>query len=390
MSFAEIAALGQEPSAISLESFVVSYLEQQGPAKAIDLADAIEAAWLAASGAPLGGDLRPTLKRALDNLAARGVIVDEGIFGAWRLARPGEQTQTADTLEVATGQPFPDGNADRAELGEGDEGEASFRRPSLSALLKQTGIVTDEQIEVALAEGERTGEKLGEVIVRRGWASEEQLASLLAEQWGLATVDASALALDPFAVASLEPAKGVELGGFPVWFDTSGIVVAIAEPSEQRLSAFRGLFDNVTFVVVSRSVFQELAESRLFRGGEAAPPRPSSIERPGPDTAGTESGGVRDGDLPESAVPSTPISAAPRSLEEQLYAIGAEVRELEHALDEARRTIETRDRELAGLREENEVLLTTIHLVEEELGDRSRRLEGLREKVTDLSLALEP
>ena len=67
MSFAEIAALGQEPSAISLEPFVVSYLEQQGPAKAIDLADAIEAAWLAASGRPLRGDAKhrlsqPTLK----------------------------------------------------------------------------------------------------------------------------------------------------------------------------------------------------------------------------------------------------------------------------------------------------------------------------------------
>ena len=377
MSFAEIAALGQEPSAISLEPFVVSYLEQQGPAKAIDLADAIEAAWLAASGRPLRGDLRPVLKRALDNLAARGSVVDEGIFGAWRLPRPGEETPgMADTLAVATG--------------ESHEAEASFRRPSLSALLTQTGIVTDEQIREALAEGEKTGEKLGEVIVRRGWTSEEQLASLLAEQWGLAAVDASALAVDPLAVARLEPAKGVELGGFPVWFDTHGIVVAIAEPSEERMSAFRELLGNATFVVVSRSVFRELAESRLFRGGDAAPLRASDIERPEPDAGDTEGGGGRDGEPSKYAVSSTPVAAAHRSLEEQLHAIGAEVRELEHALEEARRTIETRDRELAGLREENELLMTTVHLVEDELEDRSRRLEGLREKVTDLSLALDP
>jgi hypothetical protein len=227
------------------------------------------------------------------------------------------------------------------------------------------------------------------VIVRRGWTSEEQLASLLAEQWGLAAVDASALALDPLAVARLEPAKGVELGGFPVWFDTHGIVVAIAEPSEERLSAFRELLGNTTFVVVSRSVFRELAESRLFRGGDPATPPASSIEHPWPDTADAESGDVRDGDLPD-AVPSTPDSVATCSLEEQLYAIGAEVRELEHALEEARRTIEARDRELTGLREENEKHQTTIHLLEDELEDRSRRLEGLREKVTDLSQALEP
>jgi hypothetical protein len=359
MQFAEIAALGQEPSAITLEPFVVAYLEEHGPTESVELARAIEAAWLEASGAPLGGNVRPVLKRALDDLAAGGRVVQEGVFGVWRLARASEGI-------LAGGEP------DQIVPVQSDEAEGSFRRRSLSALLTQAGIVTAEQIQEALAEGERTREKLGEVVIRRGWASESQLASLLAEQWGLATVDsdADALALDPVAVTSLDPVRCAELGGFPVWLDEAGIVVvAIAEPSEERMSGFRELLGSVSFVVVARSVFQQLADGWL-QGDADSPSIPTASAK-----------------LASPHQPPNP--ATPHSLEPQLSTIATQVRELEHALDRAQRTIEAHESELADLRETNEQQLTNIHLLEHELADRSRRLDGLREKVADLTETLE-
>jgi hypothetical protein len=41
-------------------------------------------------------------------------------------------------------------------------------RPPLARLLTETGLVTDEQIRAAVEEGSRTGERFGEVLLRRG------------------------------------------------------------------------------------------------------------------------------------------------------------------------------------------------------------------------------
>jgi hypothetical protein len=380
MGFVKIVPRGEEPSVNALEPIVVAYLKQHGPTETTGLANAVEAAWVQASGEQRGGDPGPVLKRVLDGLADRGIVVQERVFGVWRLV--GSEGVTSEAPEAGY---------------DGDAADADVRRPSLSALLTEAGIVTDEQIREALAEGEHTGEKLGEVVVRRGWASEEQLACVLAQQWGLATVDAAALELDPLAVARLDPATGAELGGFPVRFGDAGIVVAIAEPTEERLSAFRELFDDVSFVVVSRTVFRELAQSR-FGGGLR--PDASAAERIAPYTTDTDSGDLREPAVPpipavpdNAAVPHeapTPPIAAASALTERLTSIAAEVAVLEHALEQAQRMIETRDSELADLREANEQHLTTIHLLEQELADRSRRFDGLREKVADLNLALEP
>src|SRR5437764_1160272 len=50
----------------------------------------------------------------------------------------------------------------------------------LGALLAQNGLLTLSQLERALAEKEGTGERLGEIVVRRGWISSRDLAGALA------------------------------------------------------------------------------------------------------------------------------------------------------------------------------------------------------------------
>jgi hypothetical protein len=56
--------------------------------------------------------------------------------------------------------------------------------PPLGAILVQRGLLTEEQLNAALAESKRTGEPTGEVIVRFGFASEATIAQALATQHG--------------------------------------------------------------------------------------------------------------------------------------------------------------------------------------------------------------
>jgi Type II secretion system (T2SS), protein E, N-terminal domain len=134
------------------------------------------------------------------------------------------------------------------------------RRPSLAGLLVGAGFTSYEQITEALEEGLGTGERLGEVIVRRGWATEDNLAALLAEQWSLPYVDAAHIRVQANAVEELSPDRARELEALPIRRDNGRLVVALGEPSDERFAKVRDLLGDPAFVVVARSVLDRLLD----------------------------------------------------------------------------------------------------------------------------------
>src|SRR5262249_36378156 len=56
------------------------------------------------------------------------------------------------------------------------------KRTALGTLLIERGYIDQEQLDEALRRSAENGERLGEVIVKLGWASEDDLAKVLAEQ----------------------------------------------------------------------------------------------------------------------------------------------------------------------------------------------------------------
>ena len=144
------------------------------------------------------------------------------------------------------------------------------RRPSLAGLLVGAGLTTYEQITEALEEGLGTGERLGEVIVRRGWATEEDLAELLAEQWGLPYLHGSTVDVDSVAVSRLPLERARELGALPVHYDGVELVVVVAEPADDRFAKVREALDDVSFAVVGRSALEELLVDPAARAFESA------------------------------------------------------------------------------------------------------------------------
>jgi hypothetical protein len=143
--------------------------------------------------------------------------------------------------------------------------EASTRVP-LGQLLIQGGFLTQVQLDDALYEGSRTGERLGEVVVRRGLASEDDVAKLLAEQWDLEYVERSAIWFDGNALARLSREDAQRLEALPTRIEGGHVVVAVAEPTEQRLEALRDLIGPETVViVVPKSALDAGLRSDLLR-----------------------------------------------------------------------------------------------------------------------------
>jgi len=66
---------------------------------------------------------------------------------------------------------------------------AERSRERLGERLINAGVITEEQLELALKEQKRTGELLGEVLQHLGFATEEAISSVLAAQAGVCQID---------------------------------------------------------------------------------------------------------------------------------------------------------------------------------------------------------
>ncbi len=103
----------------------------------------------------------------------------------------------------------------------------------LGRLLVAEGLLTEAQVDDALFEGGQTGERLGEIVVRRGLLSEDEIAKVLAEQWSLSYVDRASIWFDGDALARLSREDAQRLEAMPTRVQDGRVVVAVAEPTER-------------------------------------------------------------------------------------------------------------------------------------------------------------
>jgi type IV pilus assembly protein PilB len=92
------------------------------------------------------------------------------------------------------------------------------------------GLVSDEQLQDALAEQQSSGGKLGEVLVRELIVTEEQIASALAEQKGLAHINLTAVEIDPDVAALLPLRTARRRAIVPIKLEHDRLTLAMADP----------------------------------------------------------------------------------------------------------------------------------------------------------------
>lgn len=76
-------------------------------------------------------------------------------------------------------------------------------RKRLGDLLVEEGIITESQVEQALAAQKSTGRKLGDALIELGFLSEQQMLSFLSQQLAIPLIDLSRANVDVEAVQLL-------------------------------------------------------------------------------------------------------------------------------------------------------------------------------------------
>src|SRR2546423_214403 len=158
------------------------------------------------------------------------------------------------------------------------EGYEDMLDMPLGTLIFRAGLIAPQQLEDALAEGLRTGKRLGEVLLSRGWLTELDLGRLLAGQKGLPFLDISTVAIDPNVARRVAIEDARRLMALPLLEEFGVPIVALADPNEDTMETMRRLLGtHVRFVVSPPSILSQRIE---MSAGVAAGVAPTGFEEP--------------------------------------------------------------------------------------------------------------
>jgi type IV pilus assembly protein PilB len=103
-------------------------------------------------------------------------------------------------------------------------------RKKIGECLVQAGLITEADLQTALAEHKRSGERLGAVLVRMNLATERQIAKALAYQLGFSYVNLAENAPDPAAVILIPKDVALKRTCIAITVEKNLLTVAMSDP----------------------------------------------------------------------------------------------------------------------------------------------------------------
>ena len=280
-----------------------------------------------------------------------------------------------------------------------EQRDETANRTALGTLLIERGFLDAERLDEALRIGSDTGERLGEVVVRMGWASEDDLAKTLADQWKLRYVERSAISFDGDALSRMSREEATRLEALPMRVSEDGaVVVALAEPTDARFLALHELLgDRIDCVVVAKSAIDAGLRSDLLPkdGSSAAAVVPVALV-PDVEEEIVNGDGRHEGNgvvvmTPESGDSGDEPTASDfdevaKTLSEGL---SAQLDSLRAIVVEAESTRERDRTEIARLTAELADRSAELNDRAAELADRNGTIESMQQKLRELADSLE-
>jgi hypothetical protein len=126
--------------------------------------------------------------------------------------------------------------------------------PRLGELLVRKGFITDEQLAAALEESRVSRELLGVVLLRKGLIFEEELARTLSQQLSIPYISIMRCGVNHHVARLLPYDVGLRAAAVPVRGEGDAVQVAFADPTDPAaLAAVRERIPNIVVAVAELS-----------------------------------------------------------------------------------------------------------------------------------------
>ena len=142
----------------------------------------------------------------------------------------------------------------------------------LGTLLLRVGAIDAEQLEIALAEKERSPRRLGEILVEWGWVPSVAIARALAEQYDIPFLDLSQTEVDEDTALLLPEAAARRLQALPIKrLPDHLLLVGLADPTDvlaaeelRSLLGSTGICLNVVDLDALEAAFSRVYGSHVY------------------------------------------------------------------------------------------------------------------------------
>ena len=160
----------------------------------------------------------------------------------------------------------------------------------LGTLIFRAGLLTEEQIQDSLREGERTGKRLGEVLVERGLLSEKEVTRMLAKQRGAEFVDLQARSVDRDAAHLLPVETARRYRALPFAFENETPLVAVTDVDDEttRRALQEAVGREARFVLAGSEDVAAAIAKAYAPATDSAPASVPSLVPPGGEDDPTE------------------------------------------------------------------------------------------------------
>src|SRR5438876_1121276 len=108
---------------------------------------------------------------------------------------------------------------------------AAATSDKLGEILLREGLITQDQLKKALLEQKNTGMRLGYTLVKLGFIEETEISKMLARQYRMPAVDLSRFEVNPKIIKLMPPDIAVKHTVLPLKREGRTLTVAIADPN---------------------------------------------------------------------------------------------------------------------------------------------------------------
>ena len=108
---------------------------------------------------------------------------------------------------------------------------AAATSDKLGEILLREGLITQDQLKKALLEQKNTGMRLGYTLVKLGFVEETEISKMLARQYRMPAVDLSRFEVDPKIIKLIPPDVAIKHTVLPLKREGRTLTVAIADPN---------------------------------------------------------------------------------------------------------------------------------------------------------------
>jgi type IV pilus assembly protein PilB len=115
-----------------------------------------------------------------------------------------------------------------AAAGTNPKEQGPSKRKMLGERLIDAGLVTHDQLDLALREQKRTGERVGEILINLGFVTQEQISAVLASQAGVAFVQLDNYLIEAAALKVIPEAMARRHKMIPILLEPPKLTVALA------------------------------------------------------------------------------------------------------------------------------------------------------------------